>query len=99
MSMIISYIGVLVFVGLTAFDTQKLKNMDIYKNKASGKFFIHVEDVDHGRAFFITPIGALKTLDLNLFDYQESMDEAHCLRRELITQLQVERYRQYFRFR
>ena len=27
MSMIISYIGVLVFVGLTAYDTQKLKNM------------------------------------------------------------------------
>jgi hypothetical protein len=27
MQMIISYIGVLVFVGLTAYDTQKLKNM------------------------------------------------------------------------
>jgi len=72
--------------------------MDIYKNKASGKFFIHVEDVDHSRAFFITPKGVLKTLNLNLFDYQESMDEAHCLGRELITQLQVERYRQYIRF-
>ena len=27
MDMIISYIGVLVFVGLTAYDTQKIKNM------------------------------------------------------------------------
>jgi len=27
MSMIISYIGVFVFIGLTAYDTQKLKNM------------------------------------------------------------------------
>jgi FtsH-binding integral membrane protein len=27
MHMIISYIGVIVFVGLTAYDTQKLKNM------------------------------------------------------------------------
>ena len=27
MAMIISYIGVFVFVGLTAYDTQKLKNM------------------------------------------------------------------------
>ena len=44
--------------------------MDIYKNKASEKFFIHVDDVDHGRAFFITPQGALKPLNLNLFDYQ-----------------------------
>ncbi len=29
MSMIISYVGVLVFVGLTAYDTQKIKNMAI----------------------------------------------------------------------
>ena len=27
MSMVVSYIGVFVFVGLTAYDTQKLKNM------------------------------------------------------------------------
>ena len=27
MSMVISYIGVIVFVGLTAYDTQKIKNM------------------------------------------------------------------------
>jgi FtsH-binding integral membrane protein len=27
MSMIISYVGVFVFIGLTAYDTQKLKNM------------------------------------------------------------------------
>ena len=27
MTMVISYIGVVVFVGLTAYDTQKLKNM------------------------------------------------------------------------
>ena len=73
--------------------------MDIYKNRVSEKFFIHVEDVDYGKAFFITPQGDLKALNLNLFDYQESMDEAHCLRRELITQRQVKRYRQYLRYR
>lgn len=71
--------------------------MDIYKNKSSGKLFIHVKDVDHDSAFFITPQGALKSLKLNLFEYQESMDEAHCLQSELITQLQVEQYRKYFR--
>ena len=71
--------------------------MDIYKNKASGKCFIHVKDFDHDSAFFITPQGALKTLNLNLFDYQELVDEAHCLQSELITQLQVEQYRKYFR--
>jgi len=29
MSMVVSYIGVIVFVGLTAYDTQKLKNMAV----------------------------------------------------------------------
>jgi hypothetical protein len=29
MDMIISYIGVIIFVGLTAYDTQKLKNMAV----------------------------------------------------------------------
>jgi len=72
--------------------------MDIYKNKASGKFFIHVEDIDRGKAFFVTPQGVFKSLNLNLFDYQESMNEANCLRSGLVTQLQVARYRQYFRF-
>ena len=71
--------------------------MDIYKNKASGKFFIHVKDVDHDSAFFITPLGDLKSLYLKFFEYQDSMDEAHCLQSELITQLQVEQYRKYFR--
>lgn len=37
MNMIISYIGVIVFVGLTAYDTQKLKNMAMTQpNNASG---------------------------------------------------------------
>jgi len=71
--------------------------MDIYKNKSSGKLFVHVRDVDHDSAFFITPQGDLKSLKLNLFEYQESLDEAHCLQKELITQLQVENYRKYFR--
>jgi cellobiose-specific phosphotransferase system component IIA len=71
--------------------------MDIYKNKSSGKLFIHVKDVDHDNALLITPQGALKSLKLNLFEYQESMDEAHCLQKELITQLQVEQYRKSFR--
>ena len=69
--------------------------MDLFKNKASGKYFIHIEDVGNGEALFITPLGDLKFLELNLFASQESVDEDLYLRRGLVTQLQVERYHKY----
>ena len=69
--------------------------MDLFKNKASGKYFIHIEDVGNGEALFITPLGDLKFLELNLFASQESVDEDLYLRRGLVTQLQIERYHKY----
>ena len=59
LSMIISYIGVLVFVGLTAWDTQKLKEM-----------YIQAEDVDDS-TLKMALMGALTLyLDfVNLFLY------------------------------
>ncbi|MGD9307159.1 MAG: hypothetical protein PVF79_23045 [Desulfobacterales bacterium] len=69
--------------------------MDIYKNKASGKYFIHIEDIENGEALFVTPSGELKFLELSLFEIQEPVDEDSLLRRGLITQLQVERYNKY----
>jgi len=35
MSTIISYVGVLIFVGLTAYDTQKIKEMNIIGNEGT----------------------------------------------------------------
>ena len=69
--------------------------MDIFKNKASGKYFIHIEDMETGGALFVTPLGELKVLELSLFESQEPVDEESFLRRGLITQLQVERYHKY----
>ena len=69
--------------------------MDIYKNKASGKYFIHVEDTNQGKALFITPQGEIKSLELSLFESLESMDEDCFLQRGLISQLQAERYHKY----
>ena len=69
--------------------------MDIFQNIASGKYFIHIEDVGNGEALFITPSGDLKFLELKLFASQESVDEDLYLRRDLVTQLQVERYHKY----
>jgi hypothetical protein len=69
--------------------------MDIFKNKASGKYFIHIEDIENGVALFVTPLGEFKILELSLFESQEHVDEDSLLGRGLITQLQVERYHKY----
>ena len=69
--------------------------MDIFKNKASSKYFIHIEDIESGEALFVTPDGDLKVLELSLFESQEPVDEDSLLSRGLITQLQVERYNKY----
>jgi hypothetical protein len=69
--------------------------MNLFKNKASGKYFIHIEDVGNDEALFITPLGDLKFLELNLFSSQESVDEDLYLRRDIVTRLQVERYHKY----
>ena len=69
--------------------------MNLFKNKASGKYFIYIEDVGNEEALFITPLGDLKFLELNLFASQESVDEDLYLRRDLVTRLQVERYHKY----
>ena len=67
MAIVISYIGVLVFVGLTAYDTQKIKNMLHDVNSGSAESVI-VADRDEAIKR-ISVIGALKLyLDfLNLF--------------------------------
>jgi hypothetical protein len=70
--------------------------MDIFKNKVSGKYFIHIEDIENEEALFVTPLGELKVLELSLFESQEPVDEDSFLRRGLITQLQVERYHKYW---
>jgi hypothetical protein len=69
--------------------------MDIFKNKASGKYFIHIEDLENGEALFVTPLGEIKILELSLFESQEHVDEDSLLRQGLITQLQAERYHKY----
>jgi hypothetical protein len=70
--------------------------MDIYRNKASGKYFIHVEDTDKGQAIFITPQGDFKPLELSLFESLESIDEDRSLKGGLISQIQMERYHKYW---
>lgn len=66
--------------------------MDVYKNKASGKYFICVNELGNGRALLITPLGAIKPLDLSLFHDHELLDSVDPLSNGIISPQQLERY-------
>ena len=69
--------------------------MEIFKNKTSGKYFIGLDDEDGETALMITPLGAVKTLELHLFVHLETGDIESLLADELITETQFEKYRKH----
>ena len=69
--------------------------MEIFKNKTSGKYFIGLDGEDGETALMITPIGAVKKLELHLFVYLETSDPESLLADELITETQFEKYRKH----
>ncbi len=69
--------------------------MEIFKNKTSGKYFIGIDDEDDETALMITPIGAVKKLELHLFLHLETNDPESLLADELITETQFEKYGEY----
>ena len=69
--------------------------MEIFKNKTSGKYFIGLDSENGETALMITPLGAVKTLELNLFVHLETSDPESLLADELITETQFEKYGEY----
>lgn len=69
--------------------------MEIFKNKTSGKYFIGLDGEDGETALMITPLGAVKTLELHLFVHLETSDPESLLADELITETQFEKYEEY----
>ena len=69
--------------------------MNIFKNKTSGKFFIGLDYKDDKTAHMITPQGAVKSLELHLFEHLETIDPERLLADQLITDTQLEKYAQY----
>jgi hypothetical protein len=69
--------------------------MEIFKNKTSGRYFIGIDAENGETALMITPIGAVKNLELHLFEYLETGDPEGLLADELITETQFEKYREY----
>jgi hypothetical protein len=72
--------------------------MIIYKNKASGKYFIHIEDLEDNKALFVLPDDKdgkvlIKDIKLDLFhDEPEEDDDEVLLKRQLVSKKQLGKY-------
>jgi len=68
--------------------------MRVFRNKASGKHFVYVEDHGNGKALFILPQGEAKSLKLGLFEQPKEGEREDFLAHGLITDEQDRRYQQ-----
>lgn len=76
--------------------------MLIYKNKASEKYFIHIDDLTDNEALFVLPPDdkdgkvLIKNIEFHLFHEEPEEGEAEIfIDRQLISEKQLEKYKQY----
>ena len=66
------------------------KLLEVCKNKNTGKMFVFVREISHGKALFILPNGIEKTLDLDIFHGLEEIEEGLLISKQLISKEQIE---------
>lgn len=72
------------------------QSVSVCKNKASGKYFIHIEDIKDGAEFLLmTPEGAQVARNAELFDQPKVEKIDYLLSYKLITEIQLEKYNEY----
>ncbi len=69
--------------------------MELIRNKASGKFFILLDDSGDSDILVITPEGKLKRLERHLFASQDFVDPREAVRNKRLTKKQVEIYAEF----
>lgn len=70
--------------------------MELVRNKATGKFFVVLDD-DGGSDFLVaTPDGKIRRLDRHLFGAQDIADPEDVQLREHLTAKQMDLYETYF---
>jgi hypothetical protein len=70
--------------------------VELVKNKATGKFFVVLDD-DGGTEFLvITPEGKIRQLERHLFGAQDVADPKDIQWRQQLTEKQVDIYETYF---
>jgi len=68
--------------------------MEVYKNKASGRYFIHIDKVNNQTALLLDPLGKVKHLELRLFEKTNAGGKIS-LSRDVFTQKQIQNYMEY----
>jgi len=68
--------------------------MEVYKNKSSGRYFIHIDKVNNQTALLLDPLGKIKHLELRLFE-KSNTGEKISLSRDIFTQKQIQNYLEY----
>lgn len=70
--------------------------MNLVKNKATGKYFVVLDDTGGLDFLVVTPQGKVKQLDRHLFDAQYIVDPVDIPRRQQLTAEQLAIYETYF---
>jgi hypothetical protein len=79
----------------TAMLNESQESIFVCKNKASGKYFIHLEDLKDRNLSLINPDGGQLDLSAELFEEPKDENVDYLLSYRLITEAQFERYKQY----
>ncbi len=69
--------------------------MELVKNRASGKFFVVLDDTGGPDFLLITPEGKIKRLERRLFSPQSMTDPAKNLFKRRLTKPQMALYAEY----
>lgn len=69
--------------------------MELVKNKASGKYFVVLDDTEGAELLLITPEGKVKRLERNLFGPQDTVDPKDTLWVHNLTKTQMDKYKDY----
>jgi len=69
--------------------------MRVCKNRSSGKHFIYIQKTGNDEALLVTPQSEIKSLKLRLFEALEEKDEDYLFSKGIITENQLERWKQY----
>jgi len=69
--------------------------VELVKNKASGKFFVVLDDTGGPDFLVITPEGKIRRIERHLFDPQEIADPGEALFERQLSRTQVDLYAEY----
>ena len=72
--------------------------MELLRNKNSGKHFIYIQSTGNNEALMVTPEAEIKSLNVDLFEELNEMEENDPLLKDLISESQLKRFDEYMEY-